>query len=145
MAKCEVCGNDYYLSFEVIAAGERHVFDSFECAIHRLAPVCAHCGCKVIGHGVEGKNEIFCCATCAGLGGVFGVMPHACGRGEGTFGAGWARARPPPRPFAFPPARVECNPVTAFSVRASEERERERDRVVNRSAARARGAGEPNA
>ena len=39
MAKCEVCGNDYYLSFEVIAAGQSHVFDSFECAIHKLAPV----------------------------------------------------------------------------------------------------------
>ena len=30
MARCEVCGNDYYLSFEVVAAGNRHVFDSFE-------------------------------------------------------------------------------------------------------------------
>nr|QIJ56942.1 metallothionein [uncultured bacterium] len=53
MATCEVCGNDYYLSFEVVTAGQRHVFDSFECAIHKLAPVCAHCGCKVIGHGIE--------------------------------------------------------------------------------------------
>src|SRR5687768_4768468 len=42
MAKCEVCGNDYYLSFEVITAGRTHVFDSFECAIHRLAPICEH-------------------------------------------------------------------------------------------------------
>jgi hypothetical protein len=39
MAKCEVCGNDYHLSFEVIASGSRHTFDSFECAIHKLAPV----------------------------------------------------------------------------------------------------------
>ena len=54
MAKCEVCGNDYALSFEVIAAGQRHIFDSFECAIHKLAPICEHCGCRVIGHGVEG-------------------------------------------------------------------------------------------
>jgi hypothetical protein len=29
MAACEVCGNDHYLSFEVIAAGDRHTFDSF--------------------------------------------------------------------------------------------------------------------
>jgi hypothetical protein len=49
MAKCEVCGNDYYLSFEVIAAGKRHVFDSFECAIHKLAPVCDHCGATCRG------------------------------------------------------------------------------------------------
>ena len=42
MAKCEVCGNDYYLAFQVVTAGVTHTFDSFECAIHRLAPICAH-------------------------------------------------------------------------------------------------------
>ena len=57
MAVCEVCGNDYQLSFEVIAAGHRHVFDSFECAIHKLAPICEHCGCRVIGHGIEGGGR----------------------------------------------------------------------------------------
>jgi uncharacterized Zn finger protein len=31
MAVCEVCGNDYDKSFEVVTAGTRHVFDSFEC------------------------------------------------------------------------------------------------------------------
>jgi hypothetical protein len=41
MAKCEVCGNDYDKSFELIAAGARHVFDSFECAIHKLCRQCA--------------------------------------------------------------------------------------------------------
>ena len=57
MAKCEVCGNDYYLSFEVVTSGRaRHTFDSFECAIHKLAPVCDHCGCKIIGHGIEANN-----------------------------------------------------------------------------------------
>ena len=45
MAECEVCGNDYYLSFQVVAAGQTHTFDSFECAIHKLAPVCEHCQC----------------------------------------------------------------------------------------------------
>jgi hypothetical protein len=40
MAVCEVCGNDYYMTFEVRAAdGSVHTFDSFECAIHQLAPV----------------------------------------------------------------------------------------------------------
>jgi PilZ domain len=52
MAVCEVCGNDYDMSFDVVAAGARHTFDSLECAIHRMAPVCEHCGCTVIGHGV---------------------------------------------------------------------------------------------
>jgi hypothetical protein len=65
MAKCEVCGNDYYLSFEVITAGQKHVFDSFECAIHKLAPICNHCGCKIIGHGIEANGTFYCCASCA--------------------------------------------------------------------------------
>src|SRR5688572_4915647 len=61
MAKCEVCGNDYYLSFQVIAAGATHVFDSFECAIHKLAPICDHCGCKIVGHGIEANGTFYCC------------------------------------------------------------------------------------
>jgi uncharacterized Zn finger protein len=44
MATCEVCGNDYDKSFEVVKEGATHVFDSFECAIHALAPQCEHCG-----------------------------------------------------------------------------------------------------
>lgn len=65
MARCEVCGNEYDKTFEVTAAGFRHVFDSFECAIHKMAPVCEHCGCKVIGHGVEKEGRFYCCAHCA--------------------------------------------------------------------------------
>jgi hypothetical protein len=49
--------------------GKNHVFDSFECAIHALAPACAHCKCRVIGHGVEQGNRIFCCANCAKMAG----------------------------------------------------------------------------
>ena len=77
MAKCEVCGNDYYLSFEVITAGNRHTFDSFECAIHKLAPVCDHCGCKIIGHGVEADGKFYCCASCARHEGVTSLKDHA--------------------------------------------------------------------
>ena len=40
MAKCEACGNDYDKSFQVVMQGKSHVFDSFECAIHTLAPSC---------------------------------------------------------------------------------------------------------
>ncbi|HEY0359978.1 MAG TPA: hypothetical protein VGD11_15460 [Mycobacteriales bacterium] len=65
MAVCEVCGNDYDKSFELVAAGARHTFDSFECAIHRMAPVCEHCGCTVIGHGTEVGGHFYCCARCA--------------------------------------------------------------------------------
>jgi Rieske Fe-S protein len=73
MAVCFVCGNDYDKSFEVRSAGQTHVFDSFECAIHALAPVCQHCGCRVIGHGVESKGRIFCGAHCATETGVQGL------------------------------------------------------------------------
>jgi hypothetical protein len=65
MAQCEVCGNDYDKAFQVIVADTTHTFDSFECAIHALAPTCAHCGCRIIGHGVEADGRIFCCANCA--------------------------------------------------------------------------------
>ena len=54
-----------------------YVFDSFECAIHALAPVCGHCGCRVVGHGVEGDGSVFCCAHCAETAGVEGVADRA--------------------------------------------------------------------
>jgi nitrite reductase/ring-hydroxylating ferredoxin subunit len=73
MATCEVCGNDYDKAMEITVGGSTHVFDSFECAIHAIAPTCAHCGCKVIGHGVEGDSSIFCCAHCAHESGVSGA------------------------------------------------------------------------
>ena len=73
MPRCETCGNDYDKTFEVIHQGERHIFDSFECAIHALAPTCPHCQCRVIGHGVESDGEIFCCAHCASHAGVTGL------------------------------------------------------------------------
>ena len=73
MAKCDLCGNDYDKSFEVVFGGSRHTFDSFECAIHKLAPQCAHCGCRIIGHGTEAAGTIYCCANCARHSGVRGV------------------------------------------------------------------------
>jgi hypothetical protein len=45
MPKCDVCGNDYDKTFQVTQAGRTLTFDSFECAIHAMAPTCAHCGC----------------------------------------------------------------------------------------------------
>lgn len=65
MATCEVCGNDYDKTFELVAAGDHHTFDCFECAIKAIAPICEHCGCPVIGHGVEADGRFFCCAHCA--------------------------------------------------------------------------------
>ena len=70
MTKCETCGNDYDKSFTVTMGGASHTFDSFECAIQALAPTCAHCGCHIIGHGVEDHGTFFCCASCAAQEGV---------------------------------------------------------------------------
>jgi hypothetical protein len=77
MPKCSVCGNEYDKSFTVAMGGREYVFDSFECAIHALAPSCAHCGCKVVGHGVEQAGTIYCCANCAKHEGVAGLRDRA--------------------------------------------------------------------
>ncbi|HEV2767465.1 MAG TPA: hypothetical protein VGV63_07150 [Acidimicrobiales bacterium] len=78
MATCDVCGNDYDKAFQVVSSdGTTRTFDSFECAIHAVAPSCSHCGCRVVGHGVEAGGEIFCCAHCAGRAGVEGVKDRA--------------------------------------------------------------------
>jgi Rieske Fe-S protein len=73
MAKCEVCGNEYDKAFQITRAGRTHTFDSFECAIHALAPVCSHCGCRIIGHGMEADGQFYCCAHCATHSGVTGL------------------------------------------------------------------------
>jgi hypothetical protein len=65
MPTCEVCANEYDKTFTVTMNGVTHTFDSFECAIHAMAPVCGHCGCRVVGHGIEQSGTIFCCANCA--------------------------------------------------------------------------------
>jgi hypothetical protein len=65
MARCDVCGNDYDRTFAIEYDGSQYNFDSFECAIERLAPRCSHCQCRVIGHGVQKDRAIYCCAHCA--------------------------------------------------------------------------------
>lgn len=77
MASCEMCGNEYDKAFTITMEGKSHVFDSFECAIHMLAPKCAHCGCQIIGHGSESNGRMFCCAHCAKKSGVTGVKDRA--------------------------------------------------------------------
>jgi hypothetical protein len=78
MGKCEVCGNEYDKAFTVTEAGGiKHTFDSFECAIHALAPECAHCGCRVVGHGVEANGAVYCCASCAKHDGVGDLRDRA--------------------------------------------------------------------
>lgn len=78
MHPCEVCGNEYDKAFEIrVAGGDSHFFDSFECAIHALAPTCSHCGCRIVGHGVEEGGDIFCGAHCAAREGATTVRDRA--------------------------------------------------------------------
>lgn len=78
MAKCDQCGNDYDKAFQITSAGKTWTFDSFECAIHKLAPVCAHCDMRIIGHGLEAENgRMYCCDHCAEESGVTALRDRA--------------------------------------------------------------------
>lgn len=75
--ECECCGNEYEGAFQVVMAGTSHTFDSFECAIHVLAPKCSHCSCRIIGHGVQANGSFYCCASCASMSGAKGLVDNA--------------------------------------------------------------------
>lgn len=73
-ATCEVCGNEYDRAFRVTTAeGQERTFDCLECAIQALAPTCNHCGVRIVGHGVEADERVFCCAHCATQEGISGL------------------------------------------------------------------------
>lgn len=65
MEKCDSCGNQYDKCFEIKHDGSSYHFDCFECAINSLAPQCETCQCRIIGHGVEENDSIYCCVHCA--------------------------------------------------------------------------------
>jgi hypothetical protein len=65
MARCDSCGNDYDKVMQINMGGRSLTFDCFECAIQVLAPACATCGVKIVGHGVENMASVYCCANCA--------------------------------------------------------------------------------
>lgn len=65
MGICDMCGNEYDKTFTVARGSTVGTFDSFECAVHLIAPACSHCGCHILGHGVEVDGAIYCCAHCA--------------------------------------------------------------------------------
>ena len=77
MATCDTCGNEYDKTFTITRDGETRTFDSFECAIHAIASTCAHCGCRILGHGVEAGGAMYCCAHCARESGVSGLADRA--------------------------------------------------------------------
>jgi len=105
MAMCEVCGNNYDKAFTVTLGGQTHTFDSFECAIHALAPRCAHCHCRVIGHGIEQASGIYCCDHCA----RHAEQTHGAQREYVVYRHGWNQANQDPGrglPEKMPVARV---------------------------------------
>ena len=77
MPTCETCGNDYDKSFQILKDGETHTFDSFECAINALAPHCAACDVRIMGHGLENGGKLFCCNHCASAKGATGLRDRA--------------------------------------------------------------------
>ena len=71
MATCDTCGNDYDKAFTVtLHSGETLTFDSIECAAQRIAPTCEVCGTRILGHGLEAGDRVFCCDHCASKAGV---------------------------------------------------------------------------
>ncbi len=74
MQRCDTCGNEYRRTFTLSADGRSYTFDSFECAIHKLAPVCAHCACRIVGHGIEAGGAFYCCAHCSKQEGIQGAI-----------------------------------------------------------------------
>ncbi|MEV0032003.1 hypothetical protein [Nocardia sp. NPDC050793] len=77
MPVCDTCGNDYDKTFTVTRNGSSATFDSFECAVAALAPTCEHCSCRILGHGVQAGDRIFCCAHCARVAGIKELVDHA--------------------------------------------------------------------
>lgn len=77
MPRCDQCGNDYDKTFQLMKNGRTWTFDSFECAIEATAPRCAHCHCRIVGHGVEKDGVFYCCAHCAEQEGVHELRDRA--------------------------------------------------------------------
>lgn len=77
MNQCETCGNQYDKTMEITINNQAHTFDSFECAIQALAPTCAQCNCRILGHGTEVAGEYFCCAHCAAQAGHDEIVDRA--------------------------------------------------------------------
>jgi hypothetical protein len=70
MPPCDTCGNRSRPLLKILFEGKTYRFDSFECAIHKLAPRCEHCGCRIIGHVLEALEHPFCSLHCAAAVGV---------------------------------------------------------------------------
>jgi hypothetical protein len=79
MSVCETCGNYYENNMSIRIAGQEHLFDCFECAIHALAPRCGNCKVPVVGHGVEVDGAVYCSAHCGRVKGGRSFRDHVVG------------------------------------------------------------------
>lgn len=83
MGICAICGNDYDKTFTVkTSSGDTATFDSIECAAAAIAPTCAHCGVRILGHGLEAADAMYCSGHCAREAGVVTLLDrHPTGVG----------------------------------------------------------------
>lgn len=65
MAICDQCGNEYEPALQVTQGEKNYIFDSFQCAVEKMAPRCPNCETRVIGHGTTAAGQVFCCTPCA--------------------------------------------------------------------------------
>ncbi len=66
MSRCVVCGHNSVGNFSVtLANGRTYDFDTFQCAIDRLAPRCSRCGIRIIGHPTVVDGGLFCGPHCS--------------------------------------------------------------------------------
>jgi hypothetical protein len=79
MGRCNSCGNEYEGTFEVMFDGKTYTFDCFECAIHQLAPRCGSCETRILGHGVQFNDRLFCSSHCARAMGIHSLETHIGG------------------------------------------------------------------
>ena len=81
MARCDVCGNDYDKSFQIVQGRQVAHFRQLRMRHSwHLRRRVSHCGCRIIGHGMEAHGEFFCCAYCAKQSGA----PQMKDRAEST-------------------------------------------------------------
>jgi hypothetical protein len=111
MGTCIVCGNEDARSFDILWEGGIMTFDSFECAIHRLAPNCRHCDCRIIGHGVEAQGALFCCVHCARQAIVRGAEDEPPARGRFIHRTGNNNAGVRREVILFVPLRTSASSV----------------------------------
>jgi hypothetical protein len=69
MSRCVGCGNVEGQLFTVTLYDTVELtFDSVQCALPFIAPVCAECFCQILGRGIALDDEIYCSASCARIG-----------------------------------------------------------------------------